>query len=116
MPTADQPTVPGVPLAPDLLDAVAGLFGVLAATVRVQILWQLAAGERDVGTLADELSQSVPAVSHHLAKLKMAGIVRARRDGKRQVYQVVDRTVVDLILHVVDPHRGRAPGHQRSSA
>ncbi|WP_082843892.1 ArsR family transcriptional regulator [Nocardia salmonicida] len=39
----------------------------LAATSRLQIVWLLTHGERDVGTLATELGQTVAAVSPHLA-------------------------------------------------
>jgi DNA-binding transcriptional ArsR family regulator len=73
------------------------MFALLSATVRLHILWLLASGDRDVGTLADETSQSVATVSHHLGKLKLAGLVRARRVGKRQVYVVADAHVVDIV-------------------
>ena len=56
-----------------------------------------ASGDRDVGTLADETGQSVATVSHHLSKLKLAGLVRARRVGKRQVYVVADTHVVEVV-------------------
>jgi DNA-binding transcriptional ArsR family regulator len=102
-----------VVLSPEQLQTVAATFGMLAATVRLQIMWLLAAGPRDVGTLAAELDQSVQAVSHHLAKLKLAGIVHARRDGKRQIYDVADESVVDLIRLAAAP-RGEA-GRRRPS-
>lgn len=107
------PHEPEVVLSPEQLQTVAATFGMLAATVRLQIMWLLAAGPRDVGTLAAELDQSVQAVSHHLAKLKLAGIVHARRDGKRQIYDVADESVVDLIRLAAAP-RGEA-GRRRPS-
>jgi DNA-binding transcriptional ArsR family regulator len=64
----------------------------LAAGARLDIILLLAEGERDVGTLATEIGQSVAAVSQHLAKLKLAGFVRSRREGRRQVYLVDDPT------------------------
>ncbi len=73
------------------------MFGMLSATVRLHILWLLAAGERDVGGLAAELGQSVATVSHHLGKLKLAGLVRARRSGKHQIYLVDDPHVVEIV-------------------
>lgn len=76
---------------------VAATFGMLAATARLQIVWLLAAGEQDVGTLAAALGQSVATVSHHLGKLKLAGLVRSRREGKRQVYVVDDPHVVEIV-------------------
>ena len=84
-------------LAPRLLQDTASMFALLSATVRLHILWLLASGDRDVGTLADSTGQSVATVSHHLAKLKLAGIVRARRAGKRQIYVMADAHVVDIV-------------------
>ena len=95
------------PLPADLLQRTAATFGMLSATARLHIVWLLAAGERDVGTLAGELGQSVATVSHHLAKLKLAGLVRARRDGKRQIYLVDDPQVVEIVKLAVQHH-----GHQ----
>jgi DNA-binding transcriptional ArsR family regulator len=88
----------------------------LAATARLQIVWLLAAGERDVGTLATEVGQTIPAVSQHLAKLKLAGLVRARREGRRQVYLVDDPHVVELVKVAVEHHNKlRASASRRRS-
>lgn len=76
----------------------------LSATVRLHIVWLLASGERDVTTLADEVGQTVATVSHHLAKLKLAGLVRNRREGKRQVYLVADPGVVELVRLAMSDH------------
>ncbi|GDY31595.1 ArsR/SmtB family transcription factor [Gandjariella thermophila] len=105
----DPPESPE-PLAPDLLQQVAGTFGMLSATARLQIVWLLATGERDVGTLAAEVGQSVATVSQHLAKLKLAGLVRARREGRRQVYLVENPQVVELVRLAVGHHRERPDG------
>jgi DNA-binding transcriptional ArsR family regulator len=88
---------PSEPLPPRLLQDTASMFALLSATVRLHILWLLASGDRDVGTLADATGQSVATVSHHLGKLKLAGLVRARRVGKRQVYVVADAHIVDVV-------------------
>ncbi|RBM17672.1 transcriptional regulator [Prauserella sp. PE36] len=89
------------PLPPELLQDAAATFGLLSATVRLQIVWLLAGGERDVGTLAAEVGQTVAAVSHHLAKLKLAGLVRARREGRHQVYLVDSPVVVEIVQLLV---------------
>ncbi|HEX3781944.1 MAG TPA: metalloregulator ArsR/SmtB family transcription factor [Pseudonocardiaceae bacterium] len=94
-------------LPAQLLQQVAGTFGMLAATARLQIVWLLASGERDVGTLAAEVGSTVPAVSQHLAKLKLAGLVRSRREGRRQVYLVEDLRLADMVTSVVRLHQGR---------
>jgi DNA-binding transcriptional ArsR family regulator len=92
-----QPAASAEPLPPRLLQDTASMFALLSATVRLHILWLLASGDRDVGTLAEETGQSVATVSHHLSKLKLAGLVRARRVGKRQVYVVADAHVVEVV-------------------
>jgi DNA-binding transcriptional ArsR family regulator len=84
-------------LPPRLLQDTAALFGLLSATVRLHILWLLADGDLDVGTLAEKMGQSVATVSHHLAKLKLAGLVRADRQGKRQIYVATAPHVVTMI-------------------
>jgi DNA-binding transcriptional ArsR family regulator len=73
------------------------MFGMLSATVRLHILWLLAIGECDVGTLAEHTGHSMATVSHHLGKLKLAGLVEARRHGKRQLYIVADPQIVDVV-------------------
>ncbi len=42
-----------------------------------------------VGALCEKLNQSQPAVSHHLALLRTAGILRQRRDGKHNFYSIL---------------------------
>jgi ArsR family transcriptional regulator len=37
------------------------------------------------------LKQSQPAVSHHLALLKMAGLIECRRDGKHNFYHIMPK-------------------------
>jgi DNA-binding transcriptional ArsR family regulator len=93
--TAATPT--DKPLPPRVLQDTAALFALLSATVRLHILWLLADGDLDVGTLADKTGQSVATVSHHLGKLKLAGLVRAQRQGKRQVYVATDPHVLAVI-------------------
>jgi DNA-binding transcriptional ArsR family regulator len=115
VPAVDTPEPPGS-LAPELLQEVAGTFGMLSATARLQIVWLLADGERDVGTLAAEVGQSVATVSQHLAKLKLAGLVRARREGRRQVYLVENPQVVDLVRLAVGHHHERHGGRGRGAA
>lgn len=89
------------PLEPELLQDAASMFAMLATPVRVHILWLLAHGGQDVGTLAENTGQSLATVSHHLGKLKLAGLVRDQRDGKRRIYVTVDPDVVDLVLGVI---------------
>lgn len=95
---------PGPIPAAQLQDAAA-VFGMLAATARLQILWLLSQGERDVGTLAIDIGQTVPAVSQHLAKLRLAGLVRMRKEGRRNVYTIADPGIADIVRLAFRHHR-----------
>ncbi|WP_225978796.1 ArsR/SmtB family transcription factor [Gandjariella thermophila] len=90
-----------------MLQDAAATFGMLAAPVRLHILWLLGTGERDVGTLAAEVGQSVATVSHHLSKLKLAGLVRARRAGKHQIYLADNPHVIEIVQLTVAHHHDR---------
>ena len=50
----------------------------------------LAEGERHVGSLCSELSQSQPAVSHHMALLRHGRIIAPRRQGKNNFYGLTE--------------------------
>jgi|SRR3984957_16863712 ArsR family transcriptional regulator, zinc-responsive transcriptional repressor len=57
---------------------------------RLQVILMLSEGERHVGALCDDLHQSQPAVSHHLALLRHGGIIAPRRQGKNNFYGLTD--------------------------
>lgn len=65
------------------------MFKLLSDETRLRILMYLAReGELHVTALCEKLDQSQPAVSHHLALLRVAGLIEARRDGKHNFYSV----------------------------
>ncbi len=99
----------------DLLQNAAGMFGMLAATVRLHIVWVLAHGERDVGSLAEEVGVTAQVVSQHLAKLRLAGLVHARREGRRQIYLVDDYHLV-LVVREMVAHLGGTKPKERTRA
>lgn len=63
---------------PDLVT----LFQALADRTRLRLLNLMSAGEVCVCFFVDVLGESQPKISRHLAYLRRAGIVQARRDGK----------------------------------
>ncbi|MFE0156305.1 ArsR/SmtB family transcription factor [Nonomuraea sp. NPDC059007] len=81
----------------EVLTEVAGVFAMLASHQRLHIVWALAQSECDVTGLADRVGGALPAVSQHLAKLKLAGLVKSRREGRRVVYLVDDSDVVETV-------------------
>jgi DNA-binding transcriptional ArsR family regulator len=78
----------------------------LATPTRLHLVWLLAQSDQDVGSLAEQVGAPIAAVSQHLAKLRMTGLVSARREGRRQVYSVDDPHVavlVDQIFRHIGP-------------
>ncbi|MEX0757198.1 MAG: metalloregulator ArsR/SmtB family transcription factor [Acidimicrobiia bacterium] len=59
----------------------------------LRLLWQT---ERTAGDLASEFEISWPAISQHLGILKVAGLVRERRDGRHRLYTANPETVGPL--------------------
>jgi DNA-binding transcriptional ArsR family regulator len=57
---------------------------------RLQVILILAEGERHVGALCEQLNQSQPAVSHHLALLRHGGVISPRRAGKNNFYSLTE--------------------------
>ena len=55
---------------------------------RLQVILFLAESEHHVGALCEQLGQSQPAVSHHLALLRHGGIIVPRRQGKNNFYSL----------------------------
>lgn len=78
-------------------DGVSELFRVLADETRTRVLFLLSSRELCVGDLARELGMSLPAVSHHLRLLRMARLVRSRKEGKQVIYALDDEHVLTLI-------------------
>ena len=65
------------------------LFKLLSDETRLRILFYLSrSGELHVRALCERLEQSQPAVSHHLALLRVAGLIHPRREGKHNFYHI----------------------------
>ncbi|MFB9350438.1 ArsR/SmtB family transcription factor [Streptomyces heliomycini] len=91
----------------------AELLALLGDRTRLTLLHALTGGEADVTTLTEVCGAARPAVSQHLARLRLAGLVDTRKEGRRVIYSLRDgplRRLVDEALNVAD-HRivGRPP-------
>jgi DNA-binding transcriptional ArsR family regulator len=78
------------------------VFQALADPSRRAIFESLTRGEAAVKDLTARFEISQPAVSQHLARLREAGLVNARRDGRRVYYRVQPRgmkPLIDWIAH-----------------
>ena len=72
------------------LNDIAEIFRLLSDETRLKVLALLMpGGELNVRTLCEQLEQSQPAVSHHLALLRTKGLIRIRREGKHNYYHLV---------------------------
>ncbi|MEU9831861.1 metalloregulator ArsR/SmtB family transcription factor [Streptosporangium sp. NPDC048047] len=76
-------------------------FRMLSDGTRLRLMWLLSGGEYDVTSLAAMTGVARPSVSQHLAKLRMGGLVRTRRDGRRVLYRARDAHVRSLIAEAL---------------
>lgn len=94
---------------PETLGAVAELFKALADPTRATILQALVLGELCVHDLAALVRMTQSAVSHQLRLLRLARLVRCRRQGKMTYYALADDHVRVLIAtgieHVEEAQR-----------
>jgi DNA-binding transcriptional ArsR family regulator len=67
----------------------------LADPTRLCVLETLAAGERSVSELSRDAGCQVPNMSQHLAVLRNAGLVQARREGSTIYYRLADAKVLE---------------------
>lgn len=86
----------------------------LADPTRLRILWALLHGEHSVNRLAEHVAAQPAAVSQHLAKLRLARLVRTRRQGNRVFYLAENthvRHLVEQALFHADHIVGDLPDH-----
>lgn len=76
---------------------LAGLFKLFGDSTRLGILWALSEAELCVCDLCALLKMKQPAVSHQLKNLKLARIVKSRREGKIVFYSLQDEHIKDLL-------------------
>ncbi|MEV6033427.1 metalloregulator ArsR/SmtB family transcription factor [Nonomuraea sp. NPDC052116] len=90
----EQPT-------PAQVNAAVDAFRMLSDGTRLRLMWLLSSGEKDVNSLAEAIGAPRPSVSQHLAKLRLAGLVDTRRDGRRVLYSARDSHVRALIAEAL---------------
>jgi DNA-binding transcriptional ArsR family regulator len=90
-------------------------FRMLADPTRIKILWALLQGESSVAHLAEVVGAAPTAVSQHLAKLRLAKLVRVRREGTFAYYSAVDDHVARLLTEALDHADHQVGGPARGS-
>jgi DNA-binding transcriptional ArsR family regulator len=110
VPVGESFLTPGPPL--DLVvREVAEQFRLLSDPTRLQILTRLTDRGHNVGELCGALGgQSQPAVSHHLALLRVSGLVTPSREGKFNYYDLTDqgRTLTEAVGRFGTPDGAKA--------
>lgn len=81
-PVVQYPVAEASPLEPISLETVTRRLDALAHPVRLRLLRTLARGPHTTGELAQAWELTPPEVSRHLADLRRAGLLTARRQGR----------------------------------
>ena len=91
----------------------------LADATRLQLVWALLHGEHAVGELASHIGAQPANVSQHLAKLRLARLVKVRREGNRVLYLIenehVRRLLEEALFHT-NHVRHDLPDHTKRAA
>ena len=94
--TATMPAVPE-----QSVRDLAQVFKLMSDETRLRILLYLAQNsELHVTDLCNRLGQSQPAVSHHLALLRVSGLIESRREGKHNFYSVRGDHFGDMLVEL----------------
>ena len=103
----------------NVLFDVVEIFKLLSDPTRAQLVFLLTEREYSVNNLAAIVEVTASAVSHHLAKLRSARLVRTRRSGNQIFYSVDDAHVAALFreaLYHLDHVQRNLPDHPYATA
>ncbi|HEY2147885.1 MAG TPA: metalloregulator ArsR/SmtB family transcription factor [Pirellulales bacterium] len=106
-----RPRDPAEALSVDIAADLAPLFKLLADETRLRIVqYLLQQKEIHVRAFCERLGQSQPAVSHHLALLREAGLIDVRREGKHNFYHLLPAgfgRFLDMLFSSAGPQERR---------
>ncbi|HSM04308.1 MAG TPA: metalloregulator ArsR/SmtB family transcription factor [Longimicrobiales bacterium] len=97
-------------------DALLDRFQAVAEETRFEIVRRLAAGERCVCELQADMDAAQSRLSFHLKRLKDAGVVSDRRDGRWVYYSLVPEALEEMraFLGEVKPDPAWRPAPARN--
>jgi ArsR family transcriptional regulator len=84
-PARFRSTIASIVLPPEELRELRAFHKALADVNRLRIVRRLADGEASMAELIAHVGLSQPLVSHHLKRLRVAGLVETRRVGRETV-------------------------------
>ena len=79
------------------VDLLSNFFKVMGDTTRLQLLITLQNGELCVSELSKILDMTLSAISHQLKILKMAHLVKSRKEGKAVYYSLDDDHIYEVL-------------------
>ena len=97
---------PPIEILEQRAEEAAALLASMANAKRLLVLCHLIEGERSVGELANIVAMNQPALSQHLAKMRLQGLVRTRRDGQTIFYSLASvevRSVLETLYRLYCP-------------
>ncbi|MDY6054708.1 metalloregulator ArsR/SmtB family transcription factor [Micrococcus sp.] len=84
------------------LELAAEVLRLLSDPTRMRIVLTLQRhGELSVNALAGAVGRKAPAVSQHLAKMRMARMVTTRQQGTHVLYRLIDEHALTLVQEAI---------------
>ncbi|OWY24408.1 transcriptional regulator [Sphingobacteriales bacterium UPWRP_1] len=82
----------------DKLERIAFILKTVAHPIRLGIVELLEThGKLCVGEICTKLSTEQSLTSHHLANMKLKGLLNARREGKNVYYSIKEKEITSII-------------------
>ena len=106
MKTQTSISKPALEVLQERAEDAAALLASMANAKRLLVLCQLVEGERSVGDLAAAAGLSQSALSQHLGKMRLQGLVRTRRDAQTIFYSLASdevRAVLETLYGLYCP-------------
>lgn len=96
------------------LELAVEVFSMLADATRVRLILALGEGELPVNALAECMGKPASAVSQHLAKMRLGGMVATRPEGTQVFHRLQNAHAPQLVMdaiHQAEHTLGTAPRH-----
>ena len=86
----------------EILQGLADFFSIFSDCTRIRIVSALAISEMCVNDISKVLGINQTTVSHQLKSLRVAGAVKAKRQGKIIFYSIASDTINEVMLNGVE--------------
>ncbi|MGI3783045.1 MAG: ArsR/SmtB family transcription factor [Janthinobacterium lividum] len=100
--TSDQPSPSSRRFDPVMFAAASCTYSGREPAVQAKYRSTAYSGSTAMTTLSEKAGVSIATASQHLTRLRLAGLVRAHRDGRRQISTVEDPHVLTLVHQSFD--------------